>query len=254
MSTRQFVGILKDIRRALVFTGAGLSTGSGIPDFRGPGGVWKTWRPVYYDEFMSSHDARIRHWQYKLENWSHFRDAQPNAAHRSLYELDEMGHIDTIVTQNIDGLHALAGHPDGKVIELHGTNQAVECQSCGKRSDPDPIFRQFEEMRDPPTCECGGFLKPATVSFGQQMPQRELHHAFEAAGRADLVLTIGSTLEVEPAASITRAAKEQGAIYVIVNRGPTAHDHLADLRMEGDATVLLPQAVRDLNQMLKARP
>ena len=254
MPTRQLASILKDIRRALVFSGAGLSTGSGIPDFRGPSGVWKTWHPVYYDKFMSSRDARVRHWEYKLENWRHFRDAQPNAAHRALSELDTMGHIDTIVTQNIDGLHQLAGHPEGRVIELHGTNQAVECQSCGRRSDPDPIFRQFERMRDPPVCECGGFLKPATVSFGQQMPQRELRHAFESAGRADLALTIGSTLEVEPAASIPRAAKEQGATYVIVNRGPTAQDHLADLRLEGDATVLLPQTVLELNQILKTGP
>lgn len=253
MSTRKLASILKNIRKTLVFTGAGLSTGSGIPDFRGPDGIWKTQRPVYYDEFMNSHKARVRHWNYKLENWHHFRNAQPNSAHRALYELDKMGRVDAIVTQNIDGLHQLAGHPDGKVIELHGSNQAVECQSCGKRSNPDPIFLKFEQMRAPPICECGGFLKPATVSFGQTMPQIELHRAFEATGRAEVILTIGSTLEVEPAASIPRTAKEQGAYYAIINRGPTAQDHLADLRLEGNATILIPQVIQDLKRGLRRK-
>ncbi|MDA2937652.1 Sir2 family NAD-dependent protein deacetylase [Acidobacteria bacterium AH-259-A15] len=250
MSTSRLANLLKNADRVLVFTGAGMSTGSGIPDFRGPQGVWKRRRPVYYDEFMTSYEARVLHWDFKLEGWLQFRDAKPNQAHLALSELDQMGRLDALVTQNIDGLHQLAGHPEGRVIELHGTNREIQCQTCGKRMDPDPIFAQFERTRKPPLCECGGFFKPATISFGQAMPYDKLTGAFAAASRADLVLAIGSTLEVEPAASIPRSAKEHGALYVIINQGTTAQDHLADLRVEGDATAVLPDAVDELRKLL----
>lgn len=227
--------------RFLVFTGAGISTGSGIPDFRGPQGVWKKWTPVYYQEFLTSHEARVRHWQYKLEGWAGFRDASPNAAHRALARLDRQGRLDALVTQNIDGLHQLAGHPPGRVIELHGTNRMVECVACGDRRDPDPVYSEFGRTGDPPRCGCGGFLKPATVSFGQAMPRDKMEEAFMAAGRAEVVCSIGSTLEVEPAASVPRTAQRGGAFYAIINRGPTAHDAVADLRIEGDVNRILPE-------------
>ena len=246
MSSSQLASLLNGASRVLAFTGAGISTASGIPDFRGPQGLWKKWRPVYYDEFMSSREARIRHWQFKLEGWHEFRDAQPNPAHSALFELDRLGCLEVLVTQNIDGLHQLAGHPEDRVIELHGTNRKIECQTCGQLFDPDPIFEQFQRTREPPLCRCEGFLKPATISFGQAMPHEKLRQAFSAASRVDLVLAIGSTLEVEPAASVPRSAKELGAVYIIVNRGPTAQDQLADLRIEGDATIVLPAAVREL--------
>ncbi len=236
--------------RFLVFTGAGISTGSGIPDFRGPQGVWKKWAPVYYQEFLVSHEARIRHWQYKLEGWEGFRDAKPNSAHRALSRLDRQGRLDALVTQNIDGLHQLAGHPPGRVIELHGTNRMVECIGCGSRRDPDPVYSKFARTGDPPQCTCGGFLKPATVSFGQAMPRDKLEQAFEAAGRAQVVCSIGSTLEVEPAASVPRAAQQDGAFYAIINRGPTAHDTIADLKIEGDVNRILPE----LADRLERRP
>ena len=156
------------------------------------------------------------------------------------------------MTQNIDGLHQLAGHLEETVIELHGTNRKIECQTCGQLSDPDPAFEEFKRSGEPPLCSCKGFLKPATVSFGQAMPQDKLREAFAAASRADLVIAVGSTLEVEPAASVPRSAKEHGAVYVIVNQGPTAHDQLADLRIEGDATQTLPEAVRALRKRLTA--
>ncbi|MCY3775196.1 MAG: Sir2 family NAD-dependent protein deacetylase [Candidatus Aminicenantes bacterium] len=233
--------------RFLVFTGAGISTGSGIPDFRGPQGIWKKWTPVYYQEFLSSREARIRHWQYKLEGWEGFRDAKPNAAHRALSRLDRRGRLDTVVTQNIDGLHQLAGHPPGRVIELHGTNRMVECTGCGARQDPDPVYSEFARTGDPPRCSCGGFLKPATVSFGQAMPRDKLASAFEAAARAQVVCSIGSTLEVEPAASVPRAAHQGGAFYAIINRGATAHDRIADLKVEADVNRVLPVLERRLS-------
>jgi NAD-dependent deacetylase len=234
----------------LAFTGAGISTGSGIPDFRGPKGLWRTWKPVYYDDFMSSHEARIRHWEFKASGWRQFHAAQPNAAHLALAELDGMGYLQALVTQNIDGLHQLAGHPDGRVIELHGTNRLVECQTCRSLTDPEPAFRQFEETGQPPLCACGGFLKPATVSFGQAMPADKMELAAQAAQRARLAVAIGSTLEVEPAASITRLAKRSGALLVIVNQGETAQDYLADLRCEEDALLLLPAALTLIRRKL----
>ncbi len=235
--------LLRESEFTLAFTGAGISTGSGIPDFRGPNGLWRRFRPVYFDEFMVSHEARVRHWEYKLSGWQGFRDARPNAAHRALVELERLGRLHLLVTQNIDGLHQLAGHSEDRVLELHGTNRWIECVRCGQRGEPDPVFQRFAADRQPPLCQCGGFLKPATVSFGQSLPEGVLRRAFQGAQRAQLVLAIGSSLEVEPAASIPRTARAAGASYVILNQGPTAHDRLADLKLEGDVTEILPRCV-----------
>lgn len=251
MSSQELATLISCASNVLFFTGAGVSTGSGIPDFRGPKGLWHRMRPVYFDEFMSSHEARVRHWQYKLDGWREFRDARPNRAHKALYELDRMGRLSALVTQNIDGLHQLAGHSEEKVIELHGTNRKVECVTCLKIFEPDPFFDRFAESGEPPLCQCGGFLKSATISFGQAMPQDKLRKAFSWAGRADLVVSVGSTLEVEPAASVPRSAKDNGATYVVINQGPTAHDQLADLRIEDDVNVLLPATVKDLRTMIE---
>ncbi len=239
---------LAQATKTLVFTGAGISTGSGIPDFRGPKGLWQTWKPVYFQEFQSSEEARIRHWEFKLAGWHGFRDARPNAAHLALVDLERRGMLHVVVTQNIDGLHTSAGQSASILIELHGTNLAVECLSCGRRSDPDPHFQEFERSHKTPLCtKCGGYLKPATVSFGQQMPMDKLQRAFREAEESDLVIAIGSTLEVEPAASVPLAGRSSGAFYAIVNLGKTAHDRFADLRIEGDATEVLPQVVNELS-------
>ncbi len=228
-------------RFVLVFTGAGISTGSGIPDFRGPDGLWKRIQPVYYDEFLSSHEARVRHWEYKLAGWPGFREARPNPAHLALAELERRGKLEWLVTQNIDGLHQLAGQSSERIIELHGTNRSVECVHCGRRFEPGPVFEKFQATRRPPECPCGGFLKPATISFGQAMPMDKLRQAFEMAAKADLAVSIGSTLTVEPAASVPLAARQAGAFYAILNQGETAHDGIADLRIEGDAAAILPE-------------
>jgi len=248
MAERDQVAELADrVRRAryvLVFTGAGISTGSGIPDFRGPQGLWKTWRPVYFDEFLTSDEARRRHWDFKLRSWDSFRSARPNSAHLALARLERLGRLHLLVTQNIDGLHQAAGNSPDRVVELHGTNHWVECIGCGRRFDPEPIFENYARTGAPPTCPaCGDWLKPATVMFGQPLPESELRRGLEGASQADVVLAVGSTLEVHPAASIPLTAKEHGAFYAVLNLGPTAQDNLADLLLTGDATELLPRIV-----------
>jgi NAD-dependent deacetylase len=153
--------------------------------------------------------------------------------------------VQAVVTQNIDGLHARAGTPAERLIELHGTNSLIECQSCGRRSDPEPHFEHFRTTRLPPLCDCGGFLKPATISFGQNLRNEDLERAEAAATAADLVVALGSTLSVYPAANIPLLAANRGAPYVIINRGPTEHDDLPEvsLRLDGDVGELFPPAV-----------
>jgi NAD-dependent deacetylase len=239
-------------RTVLAFTGAGISTGSGIPDFRGPKGLWKTEQPVYFDEFMASEEARTRYWAQKVRGFEAFMNARPNAAHSALVELEGLDRLDTLVTQNIDGLHHDAGQSPARIIEIHGTNRWIECVSCRERTRPDPWIARFKETGRAPVCACGGFLKTATISFGQAMNEADLMRAFEAAERSDLVLAVGSTLEVHPAASIPLAAMKSGARYAIVNMGPTAHDEIAWLRLEGNAVDVLPAVVLALGKELEA--
>jgi NAD-dependent deacetylase len=244
-ATMNLAELLRGSKRMLIFTGAGISTGSGIPDFRGPQGVWKRRQPVYYHDFMRSEAARVEHWDFKLEGWEAFREARPNATHNAIVRLERAGKVQAVVTQNIDGLHARAGTWAERLIELHGTNGLVECQTCGRRSDPGPHFDVFRKTRRPPVCECGGFLKPATISFGQNLRNEDLERAEAAAKAADLVVALGSTLSVYPAANVPLLAASRGAPYVIINRGPTEHDNLAEvtLRMEGDVGEIFPPAV-----------
>ena len=236
---------LRAAGRILIFTGAGISTGSGIPDFRGPQGVWTRRRPVYYEDFMNSKAARIEHWDYKLEAWESFREARPNEVHRAVVRLEEAGKVRLVLTQNIDGLHSLAGTPPERLVELHGTNSLIECQSCQERSDPEAHFDFFRAHRTPPLCACGGFLKPATISFGQSLQPNELARAHAAATEADLVVALGSTLSVYPAASFPLLAAQRGVPYVIINRGATEHDGAREvsLRMEGEVSEIFPAAV-----------
>lgn len=236
---------LRASKNALIFTGAGISTGSGIPDFRGPQGVWTRRQPVYFQDFMTSEAARIEHWDYKLEGRDAFRAARPNAVHHAIVRLEKAGKLCCVITQNIDGLHRLAGTGPERLVELHGTNALVECQTCHWRGDPEPHFESFRINRRPPLCECGGFLKPATISFGQNLEPKDLERASEAAMKADLVVALGSTLSVYPAASFPLAAAQRGVPYIIINRGATDHDGEASvaLRMEGEVGELFPPAV-----------
>ncbi len=237
--------LLRPAQRIFLFTGAGISTGSGIPDFRGPNGVWKTRQPIYYQDFISSEAARFEHWDYKLEAWEAFRDAQPNDVHHAVVRLEQAGKVRMVVTQNIDGLHTLAGTSAARLVELHGTNAMIECQSCLARSQPQPHFDFFREHRTTPLCPCGGLLKPATVSFGQSLDERELLRAQEAALESDLVIALGSTLSVYPAASFPLLAARRGALYVVINSGATEHDDEPSLtlRIEGGVSEVFPAAV-----------
>jgi NAD-dependent deacetylase len=239
------VGMLADAHAVLVFTGAGISTASGIPDYRGPQGTWTKRRPTTYQEFMASEAGRRDYWQYKLEAWDEWRDAEPNAAHRACVELERAGRLAMVVTQNVDGLHAQAGTSAARLVELHGTNSAVECQRCGERSAPDEHYEAFRASGVPPRCRCGGFLKPATISFGQSLRAADLERATEAALTCDLVIALGSTLSVYPAAGIPLIAANAGAPYVVVNRGATDHDGMREvtLRIEGDVVEIVPPAV-----------
>jgi len=229
----------------LLFTGAGISTSSGIPDFRGPDGVWKRRQPVYYHDFMRSEPARIEHWDFKSEGWEDFRDAKPTLTHEAIVKLERGSKVLGVVTQNIDGLHEKAGTSPELLVELHGTNRWIECQSCGRRSDPQPHFLAFRRTRRPPLCDCGGFLKPATISFGQNLRTEDLDRAEKFARNADLVVALGSTLSVYPAANIPLIAAARRAPYVIINRGETEHDGLAEvtIRLEGDVESIFPAAV-----------
>jgi NAD-dependent deacetylase len=230
--------------RVCLFSGAGISTGSGIPDFRGPQGVWKRRRPVYFQDFVASEAARIEYWDGKAEGWEGFRDAAPNAAHRAVVALERAGRLGRVVTQNIDGLHQAAGSSPERVIELHGTNREIECIACGERTPPDPAVARFRAERACPKCACGGWLKFATISFGRALDEGVLDAAFAAAAACDLMIAVGSTLEVQPAAQIP-LGRPRGARYAIVNRGETAHDAICDLRLEGDVVELLPRAVAE---------
>jgi NAD-dependent deacetylase len=241
----KFFEYIQKAHRIMIFTGAGISTGSGIPDFRGPNGVWTRRKPVYYQDFMNSEAARIDHWDYKLEAWPAFRAARPNAVHKAIVELENAGKVEAILTQNIDGLHASAGSKREYLIELHGSNLLVECQTCHWQGDPEPSFEFFRIHRKPPVCDCGGFLKPATISFGQNLDPITLKRASEAARNADLVVALGSTLSVHPAASFPLLAAKRGIPYVIVNRGETDQDEqpCVSLRLEGEVTAIFPGAV-----------
>jgi NAD-dependent deacetylase len=220
-------GWAQDVRTVAVLTGAGISTDSGIPDFRGPQGIW-TKNPAAeklstYQAYMADPELRRRSWQNRLAHpaW----DAEPNAAHRALARLAN-SEIDTqVITQNIDGLHQRAGTPHERVIELHGTMFAVVCTSCGTRTTmADALDRVRAGEEDPPCAQCGGILKSATVMFGQALDPGVFDRAAAAATYCDLFLAIGSTLTVEPAASLCRVAVEGGARLVIINRDPTPYD------------------------------
>ena len=189
----------------------------------------------------------MKYWEYKVESWKTRRHAAPNRIHEAVVQIEKIDRMEMLVTQNVDGLHSRAGTSPEKLVELHGTDLLVECQKCLERSDPEPHFRYFEEQRRPPVCPCGGILKPATISFGQSLRQDDLDRAALAAGAADLVVALGSTLSVTPAASIPLLAARRGIPYVIINRGVTDHDAMAEvsLRLEGDVNEIFPAAVEE---------
>lgn len=219
---------LQAAKNAVVFTGAGISTESGIPDFRSPGGVWTKYRTVYYDEFMSDAKARHEYWRQKCEGHREFADAKPNDGHLTIAKWESEGLIRGVITQNIDGLHHLAASQE--VLELHGTARQIQCQDCGARYDASPLIDEFLETDCVPACrQCDkGRLKHATVSFGQSLPVEVLQQAAAWCRQADLLLAIGSSLVVSPAADLPAITARSGGKLVIINRDSTPLDSIAD--------------------------
>jgi NAD-dependent deacetylase len=229
-------------RRILVFTGAGISTESGIPDFRGPNGVWRTRDPLRYTIQNYLADAEVRREAWQLRLTSPVDRAEPNAAHRALAELEEMGVVAAVVTQNVDGLHQAAG--SRTVIELHGTTRQAGCLDCGRRLPMETALDRVREGDLDPTCEvCGGLLKAATISFGQALVEADLERAAAYADECDLCLAVGSTLSVWPAAGIPLRAARNGGRLVIVNDGDTDLDDAASAVVRGRAGTVLPALV-----------
>lgn len=229
MALSEFASGVRESNEIVVFTGAGISTESGIPDFRSPGGIWTRYRPVSFQEYVSSEEARIESWRRRLESQEAHKNAQPNIGHYFVQALHEKGKLIGLITQNVDGLHSMAGLPDEKIVELHGTSRKIICLSCNKSFDPDEIVKTLTGNFSSPKCdECGGILKSATISFGQAMPQDAMRRAQEWTELARIFIVMGSSLQVQPAASFPALAKRNGAVLAIVNREPTPLDDYAD--------------------------
>ena len=226
------------------FSGAGISTESGIPDFRSPNGVWARNRTVYFDEFLRNEEDRIEYWRQKVESWPDMRDAEPNAGHLAFVELVRQGKLTALITQNIDRLHQRAGLSDEMVLELHGTTTEAVCLSCGDRVDMNQAVQRVLDGERAPQCRaCRGYLKPATISFGQAMPQDVLSEAKRASESCDVFLAVGSSLVVQPAASLPLLAKHVGAKLIIINRTETPLDPMADLVVHDEIGKVLPAMV-----------
>lgn len=238
------IKVIAQARRIVGFTGAGISTESGIPDFRSPNGVWANNRMIQYQEFISSRADRIEAWRQKALAWPEMREAQPNAGHQAFVELERRGQLLALITQNIDGLHQRAGHDPAKVIELHGTTTEAVCLSCAARIPMDEAVACINAGDLAPECKkCGGFLKAATISFGQAMPLEEMQRAAEACYACDVFIAVGSSLVVHPAAAFPALAKQAGAHLIIINRDPTPLDDIADLVVNEEIGKVLPQLV-----------
>ena len=227
-----------DKRKKIVgFTGAGISTESGIPDYRSKGGIWDKFQPVYFEEFVSDEKKRLLYWQRKQELWSDLSTASPNTGHMFFKELYDKGKLEGLITQNIDGLHEKSGLAKELIVNLHGTNLEVACINCGFTVPSEVVFEGLDLEEGVPICQkCKALLKPATISFGQQLREEDLDKANELASTCDLMIVVGSTLVVQPASSFPSIAKENGALLAIITLSETPLDSCADflfhLKME----------------------
>jgi len=237
--TRTAIDALGDLiggsKVVVPFTGAGISTECGIPDFRSPGGLWTQNRPIPFEEFVASREARNEAWRRRLAMQSCFADAAPGRGHLALARLYKGGKTPGVITQNIDNLHQASGFAPDDVIELHGNTMYATCLDCGRRHEIDWAEQHFRTTGDAPVCmTCGGIVKTATVSFGQAMPEQAMSRAAELTRNCDLFLAIGSSLVVWPAAGFPLLAHNSGARLVIINREPTEFDGVADLVIRQD--------------------
>jgi NAD-dependent deacetylase len=240
-------GLLAQAGTVVGFTGAGISTESGVPDFRSPNSPWTRNKPIPFDAFLRSEEARREAWRRKFAMDDLYRGARPSRGHLALASLVAQGKMPAVITQNIDGLHHESGIPAERVVELHGNGTYATCLSCGRRHELDRIREIFETRHAAPACDsCGGIVKAATISFGQAMPEDPMRRAEELAFACDLFLVVGSSLVVYPAAALPALANQNGATLVIINREPTAFDDLADLVIRAEiGPVLEPFIVRN---------
>ena len=236
--------IIRGSRRVVVFTGAGISTESGIPDFRSPGGIWTRMMPVRYQDYLSDPEARRISWQRRFEMEETWNAVKPNAGHRAVAALVAQGRVSHVITQNIDALHQASGVPDGQVIELHGNTTYAKCLDCDRRVEIADIRAHFDAHGDAPGCAaCGGIVKTATISFGQPMPEDEMARAQAATLACDLMLVLGSSLAVFPAAGFPLMAVRNEARLAIVNREETPQDRYADLTIHGEIGPIMQSAI-----------
>ncbi len=242
---KRLYSIIEASQRMVVFTGAGISTESGIPDFRSPGGIWTKYQPIEFHDFVASEEKRRESWRMKFATEALLSSAKPNEGHKAVARFFELGKLSSVITQNVDGLHQISGIPDGKVIELHGNTTYATCLDCKKRFELDEIREIFAQNETLPICdECGGMVKTATISFGQLMPVKQLQEAENETLACDLFMSIGSSLVVFPAAIFPQLAKDNGAKLVIVNRDQTSLDERADLVLHTEIGETLSTVVR----------
>ncbi len=245
---QQLAGKLFQGKSNIVFTGAGISTESGISDYRSKGGVWDRYRPVMFDEFMSSRAARERYWAQKMDMYTELGVARPNAAHLALAAMYEKGQIRAVITQNIDGLHQEAGLPESAVIELHGNTRRIRCMGCGEISSLSAALDAIRHGDSAPECACGSYLKPDTISFGQALREADLDRAARLSAGSDVFLVIGSTLVVTPASLMPQYALDNGAFLAIINLSETPYDKKCHLLIREKAGTALTALLDKLAQ------
>jgi NAD-dependent deacetylase len=249
----EVASLIVSSKRIVVFTGAGISTESGIPDFRGPDGLWTKFDPedFTYQRFVTSREARKRLWGMSKTVGLSWTDMKPNDAHYAVAELERIGKLDCVITQNVDGLHQKAGNSEDRVIQLHGNMQWAKCLSCGERWRNEEVMRWVEAGAEDPECvKCGGIIKPEGVFFGEAMPVKETMEAEKRSSRCDLCIVIGSSLVVYPAALMPQYAVQSGAKLVIINEGETSLDHVADIRIDDKAGEVMSQVVKKVKKKL----
>jgi NAD-dependent deacetylase len=245
MSSRdRLAKLIAEARRAVVFTGAGISTESGIPDFRSPGGVWSRMKPITFDEFVGSEMKRREAWTRAFSGVAGWVGAQPNEGHRAIARLVARGTVTAVITQNVDNLHQESGIPAARIVELHGNASYATCLRCGLRHELEMLKQSFLGRDEIPACRaCGGIVKTATISFGQAMPRAAMARAEAATLACDLFIVLGSSLVVHPAAGFPPLAKRSGARLAIVNREPTPCDDLADIVLHDEIGAVLSAVV-----------
>ena len=243
---KQLADLIRAADRVLVFTGAGISTESGIPDFRSPGGVWSKIQPIYFQDFVASREKRREAWTRVFNKSAGWVGASPNDGHRAIAKLVEMGKVTAVVTQNVDNLHQDGGVPDDKVIEIHGNASYAKCLDCGMRHELEELRAPWEADEESVCVNCAGLLKTATISFGQAMPEDKMERATAEAEASDLCIVLGSSLVVYPAAGIPVMAVRAGSRLVIVNREPTDLDPYAHLVLNTEIGPLMNEVMEAL--------